>query len=113
MDYNRIKDTADHLGKSFHTQGIVSFVTGSVDTVPAAQTAAIAAKSLHIDSLFTYCIHRVNLEDTYSLLNLPKENCFPVIELVLGYPDNESEYQKVRLSGKEIVHYGEYRRLAP
>ena len=112
VDYNRIQDTADYLNQSFHSQEIVSFVTGFVDTVLAAQTAAVAAKSLRIDSLFTNCIHRVDLQTVYELLQLPKENCFPVIELVLGYPDHEPAYQKGRLSGKGIVHYGRYRRLS-
>ena len=112
VDYNRIQDAADYLDHPFHSQEIVSFVTGFVDTVLAAQTAAIAAKSMGIDSLFTNCIHRVNLRDVYNLLNLPKKNCFPVIELVLGYPDREPAYQKGRLAGKGIVHYGRYQRLS-
>ncbi len=112
VDYNRIADTAAFLGRAFDAQEIVSFVTGFVDTVLAAQTAAVAAKSLQIDSMFTNCIHRVNLQDVYDLLHLPKENCFPVIELILGYPDREPEYQKGRLSGKGIVHYGQYKRLS-
>lgn len=112
MDYTRIKDTADFLNQPFHSREIVSFVTGFVDTVLAAQTAAVAAKSLGIDSLFTNSIHRVNLQTVYDTLALPREDCFPVIELVLGYPDREPEYQKGRLSGKGIVHYGRYRRLS-
>jgi FMN reductase [NAD(P)H] len=112
VDYNRIRDTADFIRKPFHSQEIVSFITGFVDTVLAAQTAAIAAKSLRIDSMFTNCIHRLRLQDVYDLLHLPEENCFPVIELLLGYPQQEPEYQKGRLSGKGIVHYGQYRRLS-
>ena len=112
VDYTRIRDAADYLHQPFHSREIVSFVTGFVDTVLAAQTAAIAAKSLGIDSLFTNCIHRVALQTVYDVLDLPKEDCFPVIELVLGYPDREPGYQKGRLSGKGIVHYGRYRRLA-
>ena len=111
VDYNRISDTAAYLGQSFHSQEIVSFVTGFVDTMLVAQTAAIAAKSLGIDSLFTNCIHRVALPEVYELLNLPAETCFPIIELVLGYAQQEPDYLKGRLSGKGIVHYGEYQRL--
>ena len=113
VDYNRIIDTAKYLGKTFHSKEIVSFITGCVDTILASQTAAIAAKSLGIDSMFTNCIHRVPLKDVYELLNLPKENCFPLIELILGYPQNEPSYQKGRLSGKGIIHYGQYNRLKP
>lgn len=112
VDYNRIADAAAYLNRPFHSREIVSFVTGCVDTVLAAQTAAIAAKSLNIDSMFTNCIHRADLQALYDLLHLPRENCFPVIELILGYPDREPEYRKGRLSGKGIVHYGQYRRLS-
>ncbi len=113
VDYNRIIDMAGYFNKQFHSTEIVSFITGCVDTVLASQTAAIAAKSLGIDSMFTNCIHRVQLEDVYELLNLPKENCFPLIELILGYPQNEPAYQKGRLSGKGIIHYGKYHKLSP
>ncbi len=111
IDYNRIMDTAGYLGKTFHSKDIVSFITSCVDTALASQTAAIAAKSLGIDSMFTNCIHRVPLKDVYELLKLPKENCFPLIELILGYPQNEPDYQKGRLSGKGIIHYGQYHKL--
>jgi nitroreductase len=113
VDYNRIIDAAEYLGKPFHSREIVSFITGSIDTVLASQTAAIAAKSLGIDSMFTNCIHRVPLKDVYDLLNLPSGNCFPLIELILGYPQTEPVYQKGRLSGKGIIHYGRYHRLDP
>jgi nitroreductase len=113
VDYNRIIDAAEYLGKPFHSREIVSFITGSIDTVLASQTAAIAAKSLGIDSMFTNCIHRVPLEDVYALLNLPGENCFPLIELILGYPQTEPVFQKGRLSGNGIIHYGRYHRLNP
>ena len=113
VDYNRIQDTADLLEKPFDAREIVSFLTGFVDTVLAAQTAAIAAKSLGIASMFTNCIHRLRLQDVYDMLRLPEKNCFPVIELLLGYPEQEPAYPKGRLSGKGIVHYGQYRRLTP
>ena len=113
VDYNRIIDAANYLNQPSYTQGVISFITGSTDAMLAAQTAAIAAKSLGIDSMFTNCIHRVPLGDVYDMLNLPKENCFPLIELILGYPDQEPAYQKGRLSGKGIIHYGKYQRLTP
>lgn len=113
VDYNRINDAAEYLGRSFHSGEIVSFITGSIDTVLASQTAAIAAKSLGIDSMFTNCIHRVPLKDVYALLNLPGENCFPLIELILGYPQTEPACQKGRLCGNGIIHYGQYHRLNP
>lgn len=58
VDYNRIIDATEHLGQQFSEDGVIPFVTGSTDTILAAQTAAIAAKSMGIDSLFTNGIHR-------------------------------------------------------
>lgn len=114
VDYNRIADTAEFLGYQFSYQEAVSdFVTGSTDTVLAAQTAAIAAKSLGIDSLFTNCLHRGNIDRIYKLLNLPEKYCFPLIALILGYAD-ESKLKttgKGRLSGPGVIHYGKYHRL--
>jgi nitroreductase len=112
-DYNRIIDAANHLGHTFAADGMVSFVTGSTDTILAAQTAAIAARSLGIDSLFTNGIHRGDMTRVYELLDLPREYCFPLIMLVLGYATQEPEYLKGRLSGVGVVHYGKYHRATP
>ncbi len=111
VDYNRLVDTAQHLGHSFIVNGIVPFVTGSTDTILAAQTATIAAKSLGIDSMFTNGIHRGDMSRVYELLDLPKKYCFPSIMLILGYPATEPEYLKGRLNGPGVVHHGKYRRV--
>lgn len=108
VDYNRIIDVAEHLGHQFLADGVIPFVTGSTDTILAAQTAAIAAKSLGIDSLFTNGIHRGDMTRVYELLGLPEKYCFPLIMLVLGYPQDEPSYLKGRLSGPSVVHYGKY-----
>ena len=110
VDYTRHLDMSAHLGHSFDAQGIVPFVTASTDTISAAQTAAIAAKSLGIDSLFTNGIHRGDMSRVYELLNLPQKTCFPLIMLVLGYAAQEPDSQKGRLSGPGVVHYGQYHR---
>ncbi len=112
VDYNRIMDMARHLGHEFETNGIVSFITGSTDTVLAAQTAAIAAKSLGIDSLFSNGIHRGDPERVYELLDIPRENCFPMIALVLGYTREEPEYKKGRIT-TGVIHFDKYSRLTP
>ena len=46
VDYTRLIDQAEHLGYEFDIRGEVGFVTGSTDTIMAAQTAIIAARSL-------------------------------------------------------------------
>jgi nitroreductase len=111
VDYNRIMDATEHLGHTFSAEGIVAFVTGSTDTILAAQTAAIAAWSLGIDSLFTNGIHRGNMTRVYDLLDLPERHCFPLILLVLGYADEEPRYLKGRLNGPGVIHWNKYHRL--
>ncbi|MBN1875556.1 MAG: nitroreductase family protein [Anaerolineae bacterium] len=112
VDYNRLFATAAHLGYDFDADGVVSFVTGSTDTILAAQTAAVAARSLGIDSLFTNGIHRGDINRVYELLNLPRTHCFPLIALILGYPTQEPEYLKGRLYGPGVIHYGSYKPLS-
>ena len=108
VDYNRILDTAGHMNHSFIADGVVPFLTGGIDTILAAQTAAIAAKSLGIDVMFTNGIHRGNINRVYELLELPEKYCFPMIALILGYPDQEPGYLKGRLNGAGVIHYDKY-----
>ena len=50
----------------------------------------------------------------YRLLDLPKEYCFPLIALVLGYPKAEPAHrEKGRLCGPGVIHFGTYHRLTP
>lgn len=114
VDFNRVIDAAEYLEFQYkHGVPIVDFITGSTDTILAAQTAAIAAKSLEIDSFFSNCIHRGNINRIYNLLNLPEKYCFPMIALILGYSDEKKSKltKKGRLSGPGIIHFGKYQRL--
>jgi nitroreductase len=111
VDFNRLKASAESLGYSYFPDNIEAFVTASINTVLAAQTAAIAAKALRIDSLFTNGIHRGDMERVWKLLDLPQTYCFPLIALVLGYPTEEPPYQKGRLDGAGVIHYENYHRL--
>jgi len=52
-DYTRVIDTAKHLGYEYYADNMEGFITSSTNTILAAQTALIAAKSLGIDSLLT------------------------------------------------------------
>ena len=114
VDFNRIIDLAEYLGFQYkYETPVVDFITGSTDTILVAQTAAITAKSLGIDSFFSNCVHRGNISRIYDLLNLPKKYCFPLTALVLGYLDekNPKLTKKGRLSGPEIIHFNKYQRL--
>ncbi|MCP4155557.1 MAG: nitroreductase [bacterium] len=113
VDINRHIDLANHMDYQFPEANPEWFVTGSSDTMLAAQTAVIAAKSLGIDSLLTNCVHRGDMERVYRLVELPRENCFPLIALVLGYPRKEPEnHIKGRLKGPGVIHYGKYTGLS-
>lgn len=111
VDYTRLVDTAKHLKYEYSPDNIQEFITGSVDTILAAQTAAIAAKSLGIGSLFTNSIHRNPLPKIYELFNLPTEFCFPSIALCLGYA-KEEPIKKGRIK-TGVVHYQKHKRLSP
>lgn len=111
-DYNRLLTVANHLDQPFNADGVVPFITAGIDAMLAAQTAAIAAKSLGIDSLFTNGIHRGDINRVYEILNLPRKNCFPMIALLLGYPDREPDHQKGRYRGPGLVHYGRYQSMS-
>src|ERR1035438_3238583 len=81
------------------------------ESILAAQTAVIAAKSMGIDSLLTNGIHRGDIERLWEILELPQESCFPLIALLLGYPKTEPAYQMGRLRGPGVVHYEKYQRM--
>ncbi len=114
VDLNRMMDTARYLGYEYKKEiSVVDFMTGSTDTILAAQTAVIAAKSLGIDSFFSNCIHRGNIDRIYKLLDLPEEYCFPLIALLLGYEDKsyKKTSNKGRLNGPGIIHTSKYQKL--
>ncbi len=110
-DYNRLIGTAQHLGHEYHPGDMESFVTASTNTILAAQTAAIAAKSLGIDSQFTNGIHRGDMERIWAILGLPEKHCFPLIALILGYAAKEPPHQKGRLSRPGVIHEARYHKL--
>jgi nitroreductase len=111
LDYNRSIATAKRLKLEFAPNDMEWFVTGSTNTMLAAQTAVIAAKSMGIDSLLTNGVHRGDMERLWQVLGVPRQYCFPLIALVLGYAAKEPAIQKGRLSGPGIVHRGAYHNL--
>jgi nitroreductase len=111
VDFNRLKASAQHLGYAYHPDNMTAFVTASINTALAVQTAAIAARSLGLDYLITNGIHRGDMERVWRLLDLPAQHCFPLIALVLGYPTEEPAYRKGRLDGPGVIHYEKYHRL--
>jgi len=111
VDYNRLISSAESLALKYYPDNMTNFVTASINTSIAAQTATIAARSLGIDSLLTNGIHRGDMERQWKLLGLPEKSCFPLIALVLGYADRKPEYLVGRLDGKSIFHNTKYHTL--
>jgi nitroreductase len=111
VDYTRTTDTAKHMGYEYHAENMEAFITASTNTILAAQTAVIAARSLGIDSLLTNGVHRGDMERIWTLLELPQTSCFPLIALILGYPRTEPDHKKGRLGGSAVIHYEKYHRL--
>ncbi len=113
VDFNRLIDIAGHLGHAFEIDSINMLITASIDASLAAQTAAIAARSLGIDCLFTNGIHRGDMQRVYDLLDLPQKYCFPLVALLLGYPLEEPAHPRGRVPNDSLVHFGSYHRLEP
>ncbi|MFW9781642.1 MAG: nitroreductase family protein [Candidatus Heimdallarchaeota archaeon] len=113
VDFNRWFDLARHLGYSIEESidGMRGFTISSMDAMLAAQSAAIAAKSLGIGSLFTTTLHRQDLFEVYKFLGLPEKYCFPYLSLCLGYSDEESKPLKGRVK-KGVIHYRKYQSLS-
>lgn len=111
MDYNRLTDTAAHLGHSYKPGGVDNLVIGCVNTTLAVQNATLAARSLGVDYLITNGLHRGDMERLWKLLDLPVSLCFPLVAVVLGYPTAEPTYRRGRLNGAGVVHQEKYHRL--
>jgi nitroreductase len=111
IDFNRLGDLAAHLGEQFYGGGLLLFLAGCADTLLAAQNAAVSARALGIDSLFTNSVQRLPLPEIYAALGLPERGCFPLVALLLGYDTNPATHRKGRLSGPGVVHYEQYTRM--
>lgn len=110
-DFNRLKACAETLGYTYFPDSMENFITSSINTSIAAQTAVVAAKSMGIDSLITNGIHRGNMQRLWDILELPQSYCFPLLAVVLGYPSEEPAYQKGRLDKTGVIHRDKYHYL--
>ncbi len=113
-DYNRVKDLGEHAGHPIRGDNFADYLSIHTDAALAAQTAAIAATSLGVNTLFTNSLlflDRRDINKLYQALSLPEENCVPVIALLLGYETEPPKYRTSRFDGPGIVHYNRYKRL--
>lgn len=111
VDFTRLKTCAESLGHSYFPDDISNLITAGINTSFAAQTAVITARSLGLDCLTTNGIHRGDMERVWTLLDLPKTYCFPLIAVVLGYPTKEPDHKVGRLDGVGVVHREKYHNL--
>jgi len=114
IDFSRWVNLANHLKLDITSSidGLRGFTISSMDAMIAAQNAALAAKSLGIESLFTTSLHRGDFEEIYEKLNLPNKYCFPYLSLALGYSDESKSIHKGRVKNG-VIHYGKYKQMSP
>jgi nitroreductase len=112
VDHTRLIDTAKFIGYEHFPDTAEDFVTASTNTILAAQTAVIAARSMGIDSLLTNGVHRGHMERVWETLELPRQACFPLIALLLGYGRSTPAVKRGRLEDKGVVHREKYQRLS-
>ncbi len=110
VDQNRLMDIAGYMKQEYEMGTTLDFLSGGTDAVLAAQTAVIAATSIGIASLITNGVLRQNFHKLYELLNLPKERCFPMIGVVLGYSASKEKHYKERLRNG-VIHYDTYKHM--
>ena len=92
VDQNRMIDLAEYMHQDYKKSTTIDFITG-------------------IDSLITNGVHRQNFAALYELLHLPKEYCFPMIGVLLGYSAKpEMKHYKGRMT-KGVIHYDTYHHL--
>ncbi len=111
VDFTRLKASAESLGHAYFPDDISHLITAGINTAFAAQTAVITARSLGLDCLTTNGIHRGDMERVWTLLDLPKTHCFPLIAVILGYPTQEPAHKKGRLGGVGVIHREKYHQL--
>ncbi|MFC2100004.1 nitroreductase family protein [Candidatus Bipolaricaulota bacterium] len=113
VDYNRVIAAAEHTANEFTVHGMPELISGAIDASLAAQTAAIAARALGVESLFTNGIHRGNPQRLFDILRIPETYCFPLVALLLGYAAEEPKHLHGRLKGPGVIHRGVYRHALP
>ena len=113
IDVQRNKDMAAHLGLNYSTDPAWMLLTGTTDAALAAQNAVVAARSLGIDSLISNGVQRGDVRRFWTLLDLPPQNCIPVLAVYLGYARNPEHAPKGRLTQPGVIHRDRYHHRDP
>jgi len=104
-DFNRFNKWCESRNAIPGYDNFLSFFTGSVDAVIAAQNATLEAESNGLGVCYLGTTN-YNAEKIIEILNLPK-GVVPVTTLVLGYPDEKPDLTP-RLPQNAVVHYETY-----
>ena len=109
-DFNRFTKWCSQRNADPGYDNYLSFLTGAIDAMIAAQNAAIAAESLGLGICYlgtaTWMAGKM-----IEILDLPKL-VVPVTAIVIGYPD-ETPRLTDRLPVKGVVHFETYRDYSP
>jgi nitroreductase len=109
-DFNRFSKWCRQRSADPGYDNYLSFLTGTIDAIIAAQNAAIAAESLGLG--ICYLGTATWMASTIiGILDLPKL-VVPVTAMVIGYPD-EAPPLTDRLPLEGIVHFEKYREYLP
>ena len=104
-DFNRFTKWCEQRYADPGYDNFLSFLTGAIDAIIAAQNAVVAAESLGLGACYlgtaTWMAPRL-----IEILELPKM-VVPVTSIVLGYPDEDPGLTD-RLPQEGIVHYEKY-----
>lgn len=88
----------------------LSFMTGAIDALLAAQNCALAAEEYKLGICYLGTT-LYNAEKIIEILDLP-HGVIPVTTLVMGYPDEQPGLTD-RLPVEAVVHYEKYRNYSP
>ncbi len=109
-DFNRFTKWCGQRNADAGYDNYLSFLTGAIDAMIAAQNAAIAAESLGLGICYlgtaTWMAAKM-----IEILELPKL-VVPVTAIVIGYPD-ESPQLTDRLPVEGVVHFEKYQDYSP
>lgn len=104
-DFNRFNKWCELNKATPGYDNFLSFMTGAVDALLAAQNACIGAESLGLGICYLGTT-LYNAEKIMEVLKLPK-GVIPITAITLGYPEEIPELVD-RLPANGIVHYEEY-----
>jgi len=109
-DFHRFSQWCTQRNADPGYDNYLSFLTGTIDALLAAQNAVIAAESLGLGACYLGTVTWM-ADHFIRILELPKL-VVPVAAIVIGYPD-EVPALTDRLPVEGVVHYEKYKEYTP